>query len=335
MINIAVVGIGFMGATHYHAAKSVSGARVSAIVTRDPKKQRGDWSDIQGNFGPSGGVQDLSGVKVYATLDEALADDSIDLVDICLPTFMHREAACKALEAGKHVLVEKPISISLEDAEAMLAAEERSGRRLFVGQVLRFFPEFAYLKQLIESGEYGALTALHLKRVITKPNWREDDSAAVNGGVVIDLHVHDVDFVQYLFGMPEAVFATGVTTERGDVTYLASQFVFGGGPTVSAHCGAIAAESIPFEHGYDAYFERANISFSSAAGGLRLYTKEGRIDDPPIDRTDGFVRELQYVVDALEGRTSGEILSGRSARNSLRLCHLLTESVKSGKVMAV
>src|SRR5690606_26438988 len=150
MINIAVVGIGFMGATHFIAARELKGARVSAIVTRDPKKQKGDWSDVRGNFGSGGGVQDLSGVKVFASLEEALADDEIDLVDICLPTAMHKEAVCKALEAGKDVLVEKPISITLEDADEILRAQRRSGRRLFVGQVLRFFPQFAYLKRLVE-----------------------------------------------------------------------------------------------------------------------------------------------------------------------------------------
>ena len=281
-------------------------------------------------------MQDLSGVKVYASLDEALADDSIDLIDICLPTAMHRSTVIKSLEAGKHVLVEKPISITLEDADAMLEAEERSGRRLFVGQVLRFFPQFSYLKKLIDSGEFGALTALHLKRVISQPNWREDDSAEANGGIVIDLHVHDADFVQYLFGMPKAVFASGVTNDRGDVSYLASQYLYGpGGPTVSSHCGALAAQSIPFEHGYDAYFERANISYSSVDDTIRLYTDDGRTDNPPIDITDGFVQELQYVVDALLGEESGELLSGRSARESLRLCHLATESVRSGQIASV
>ena len=205
-----------------------------------------------------------------------------------------------------------------------------------MAQVLRFFPQFAYLKRLLESGEYGALRALHLKRVISQPDWREDNSAEVNGGIVVDLHVHDADFVQYLFGMPEAVFASGVTNDKGEVIYLASQYLYGpGGPTVSAHCGALASESIPFEHGYDAYFEKANVSYSSVSDVIHLYTKEGRIDNPPIDMTDGFVGELQYVVDALSGKQSGEVLSGRSARNSLLLCHLATESVKSGRVTAV
>lgn len=336
MINIAVVGIGFMGTTHFLAAKSVAGARVGAIVTRDPRKQRGDWSRIQGNFGSGGGVQDLSDVTVYESLNEVLADESIDLVDICLPTKMHPDTVVRSLEAGKNVLVEKPISIDLEGAEAILAAERRTGRRLFVGQVLRFFPTFDLVKTLMEKGTYGALRAIHLKRVITKPDWRGSDGAEANGGIVIDLHVHDADFVQYLFGMPKAVFASGVQNDRGDVSYLAAQYLYGqGGPTVSVHCGALAAASIPFEHGYDAYFDEANVSHSSVDGKVRLYTHDGAEENYPVDETDGFVRELQYVVDSLVGKESGEKLSGESGRNSLLLCHLATESVKTGRIVEV
>lgn len=103
MVHIGIVGIGFMGMTHYKAMAQVKGGQVAALVSRDPKKRAGDWRDIQGNFGDSGGVQDLSGVRCYETLDELLADGEIDLVDICLPTTLHVETSIRALAAGKHV----------------------------------------------------------------------------------------------------------------------------------------------------------------------------------------------------------------------------------------
>ncbi|HEX6972105.1 MAG TPA: Gfo/Idh/MocA family oxidoreductase, partial [Limnochordia bacterium] len=222
-MNIGIVGIGFMGTTHYKAALSLTGARVGAIVTRDPKKKTGDWRHIRGNFGEGGGVQDLTGVTVYDRLEALLADPSIDLVDLCLPTRLHPSAAIQALEAGKHVLVEKPIALTLEEADRMLDAATRNQRRLFVGQVLRFFPEFALIKRLAESGEYGALLGLHLKRVISKPDWGSGDwfsRAEETGGPVIDLHIHDADFVQYLFGMPDRIGAGGFVSPDGQVLYL-------------------------------------------------------------------------------------------------------------------
>ena len=334
MVNIGIVGMGFMGTTHYQAAKGLKGGRVGAIVTRDPKKKRGDWSDVKGNLGTGGGQEDLTGVSVYDSLDELLKDDSIDLVDICLPSAMHKDAVIQALEAGKDVLVEKPIALTVEDADEMIATAERTGRKLMVGHVLRFFPEFRYVKTRVEQGDYGPLTALHLKRVIAERDWKTSDRARSNGGIVIDLLVHDADFAQFVAGMPKEVFATGVRNELGHIVYVAVQFVYPQGPTISVHCGGIAVESIPFEHAFDAYFEGATISFNSSTG-LRIYTPEGRSEAPEVGKVDNFTAQLQYAVDTVAGKEDGSVLSPRSARNSLRLCHLVRESVAAGRPVAV
>ena len=129
MIGIGIVGIGFMGMTHYLAARGLSGARVAALCSRDPKKRTGDWTSIRGNFGPPGGMMDLSGIDVYERFDDLLMDRDITLVDLCVPNDEHASMAIQALEAGKHVLVEKPIALTVADAEAMLAASRASGRR--------------------------------------------------------------------------------------------------------------------------------------------------------------------------------------------------------------
>ena len=334
MVNIGIVGMGFMGTTHYQAAKGVNGGRVAAIVTRDPKKKTGDWSNVKGNLGTGGGREDLSGVKVYDTLDELLRDDTIDLVDICLPTKLHPDAVLQALAAGKHVLVEKPIALRLEDAQAMIDAADRAGKKLMVGHVLRFFPEFRYVKTRVEQGDYGRLTALHLKRVISQPDWKTSDRANENGGIVIDLLVHDADFAQFVAGMPRAVYATGVRNDHGHIAYVAGQFIYDGGPTVSVHCGGIAVGSIPFEHAYDAYFEGATISFNSSTG-LRIYTPEGKAEAPEVGKVDNFTAQIQYAVDTVAGKVDGSTLSAASAKNSLRLCHLVRESVETGRAVAV
>ena len=159
MVRVGIAGIGFMGVTHYKALKHVEGAKVTAIFTRNPKKLAGDWREVKGNFGEAGGVEDLTGVKRHDTLEVLLSDREVDLVDLCLPTDLHPPAALAALAAGKHVLVEKPIALTVADAEEMIAAAERAGRLLMVGQVLRFFPEFAYLYQCEDRGEYGDLLA--------------------------------------------------------------------------------------------------------------------------------------------------------------------------------
>jgi predicted dehydrogenase len=138
-----------MGMIHYLASRNLKDAQVAAICSRDQKKLAGDWRSIQGNFGPRGEMMDLSGIKKYRDLDALLADKDIDLIDVCNPTHLHPATAIKALEAGKHVLVEKAIALDTKDADTMLAAAKKANRLLMVAHVLPFFPEFAYAADVI------------------------------------------------------------------------------------------------------------------------------------------------------------------------------------------
>ena len=157
MIGIGIVGIGFMGMIHYLAAGKAAGARVVALCSRDPKKLAGDWTSIQGNFGPRGSQMDLSGVACYRDFEALLADPKVDLVDLCVPNDAHGRMAIQALQAGKHVLVEKPIALQTAEADAMVAAAAAAGKQLMVGHVLPFFPEFAFALEAVQSGRYGPL----------------------------------------------------------------------------------------------------------------------------------------------------------------------------------
>ncbi|MFO0952281.1 MAG: Gfo/Idh/MocA family oxidoreductase [Isosphaeraceae bacterium] len=214
MVGIGIVGIGFMGMIHYHAASRVAGARVAALCTRDPRKLAGDWTSIQGNFGPRGSMMDLSAHKLYADPDELFADPSVDLVDLCVPNDDHARLAIRALEAGKHVLVEKPIAVSPADAEAMLATARERGRLLMVAHVLPFVPEFAFAAEAVRSGRYGALRAGHLTRIIARPDWSSAiKDVAKTGGPAVDLHIHDTHFLGLLCGVPRGVRSRGIVEE--------------------------------------------------------------------------------------------------------------------------
>ena len=200
MIKIGIVGIGFMGMIHYYGIQRIKGAEVVAICTRDKKKLAGDWTGIQGNFGPRGGMEDLSHIRKYSEIDELLADQEVELVDICLPTHLHKSVSMASLNAGKHTLVEKPISIDIDDANEIVELAEETDKLFMVAHVLPFFPEYAYAKQLVEGGKYGALLGAHFKRIISKPNWSRDIAdIEKSGGPGIDLHIHDTHFIQLLF----------------------------------------------------------------------------------------------------------------------------------------
>ncbi len=335
MIRVGLAGIGFMGTTHFKAYPQVDGAQVTAIFTRDAKKLAGDWTGIRGNFGAAGGIQDLEGIKKYDQLDALLADPEIDLVDLCLPTYLHRELAIRALEAGKHVLVEKPIALTLEDADAMIAAAQRTGRLLMVAQVLRFWPEFAAIKDVMDGGAYGSLRAAHFKRVISRPDWSGDSwftDPAKTGGAVLDLHIHDTDFVQYLFGPPAAVCSSGCVSNGSQVDYLVTEYQFPGrNLCVTAQSGALAMKGLEFEHGFDVYFERAMLRHnSSTISRLELYTEDGTVTELKPRLADAFVEQLRTAVQGVQSGTLPPAISAESARSSLRTVLAEAESVRSG-----
>lgn len=350
MVGIGICGIGFMGMIHYLAARKVPGARVTAISTRDPKKLAGDWSSIRGNFGPRGGQMDLSGVNRHAEYDDLLADPSVQLVDLCVPNDRHAEMAIQALRAGKHVLVEKPIALTVEEADAMLAAARENHRLLMVAHVLPFFPEFAYALQAARSGRYGAIRAAHLMRVISRPDWSSGIAEVQrSGGPAIDLHIHDTHFIGLLCGVPTAVHARGVV-EDGAVVHLTTQYLYdggdGAGPAVSALSGALSMKGREFAHGFDLYFERATLSFEFASLGgqghlaipLSVILPDGSVQHPEVgggDPVDAFTAELRLAVEgATTGREPPE-LAGDLARQALAICQAEVESVKSRKLAKI
>jgi len=337
MVNIGIIGIGFMGVTHYKAIEKVKGGRVTALCTRDAKKLKGDWRAVQGNFGGGGGTQDLSGIACYNTIEGLLADPKIDLVDICLPTNMHTEVTLAALSAGKHVLLEKPIALSTKDADRMIGAADKRGLRFMVAHVLRYFPEFVLVKELIDAGRYGPVLAAHFKRIISRPTWWDAKDLERTGGPAIDLHIHDADFIRYLFGMPTAVAVNGYLGRGGTVEYQNTHYHFDGHDmAVNAEGGWLAQQGCPFEHGYDVYFEDATLKFNSSWGqSPQLLTKDGKVQRPRVPKKDGFVGELQEAVDAVRQGRDSSVLAARSGRDSLHLCLREIQAIKSGRKVKV
>lgn len=340
MVRIGIVGLGFMGRIHFLAAQRLKGAKLTAVCSRDKTKLAGDWTNTRGNFGPEPGHVDLSGLRKYERYDDLLADPDIDLIDVCNPTHLHPEFAVKALEAGKHVLVEKAIALTTADADQMLAAAKRAGKLLMVAHVLPFFPEFKFAAEAVRGGTYGKLLAAHFTRVISKPDWSaEMADAAKTGGPAVDLHIHDTHFIGLLCGVPKQLFASGVV-DGNAVNYLTTSYLYGpGGPAVTCSSGAVATAGRPFVHGYELYLERATLAYSSGGPPLTLYTQDGTATQPALagggDPISAFTDELQAAVEAVKSGQGSDLLSGQLARDALHLCHLECQSVKSGAIMDV
>lgn len=348
-VRIGIIGIGFMGMTHFEAAKKVTGGKVTAIATRSEKKRNGDWSDIQGNFGPRGSAQtDLSGVKTYSDYHDLLADPEIDLVHVCLPTERHESVSIEALQAGKHVLVEKPIAIELDVAERMLHAAREAGKLLMVAQVLPFFPEFRWARECVQGGQYGKLLGASFRRVITTPDWSDDLSDFRRlGGWGIDLHIHDNHYIGLLCGVPRKVFSRGLLKE-GLVNHVSTQYVYDDPElTVSCISGGIAAGQLKFAQSFELFLEQATLQFDVGTYGddwvvnrpLTVIPDEGPVETPDPGGSGewcaAFTDEIQSAVDAVLSGEEPQILSGKLACDALKLCYAEAESIRTGEPVPV
>ena len=347
MTRIGIIGVGFMGYTHFEGIRDLTGASVTAIATRDPKKRSGDWTGIQGNFGPPGGQVDVSEMKCYDDYRELLADPEIDLVDVCLPTDKHFNVVMESLAAGKPTLVEKPISVSLEEARQMVTAANEANVPLMVAHVLPFFPEFQFAAQAIASAEFGKLRAGHFKRVICRPDWSSDMSDFRKlGGWGIDLHIHDNHFIAHACGKPQSVTSSGLLQDDMVNHVHTTYFYDDDGPTISAVSGGIAASGLAFGHGFDLYFDDATIVFDAGtyAGEwvvnrpLSVVRNDGTVKAVDLAGSDkwcaAFTQELKTAVDHLNGAAAGP-LSAQLALDALKICYAEAESMRSGKRVSV
>lgn len=346
MLKVGLAGVGFMSWIHYLAYQQVRGIQLAAICSRDAKKRAGDWRGIQGNFGPPGEQIDVSKMKAYASVDELLNDSTIDLIDNCLPPHLHAEVSMRALQAGKHVFVEKPMALTAAECNKMVAVAKKAGKQILVGHVLPYFPEYAHARKVIDSGKFGKVIGGSFKRVISDPLWLKDfyDPRRV-GGPLVDLHVHDAHFIRLLFGMPTAVFSQG--RMRGEVVeYCNTLFQFADPSlAVNATSGVINQQGRPFTHAYEIHLEKATMHFDFAAFSdvaelmpLKIVTSTGKVIRPDLgdgNPVRGFEGEIREVVRAIGTGQPSAILSGELARDAIVLCHRQADSVRRGKLVKV
>lgn len=336
-MKVGIAGLGFMGMVHYLTYKKTPGVEVVAVCDVKAERLDGDWTDVQGNFGPKGEHVDLSGVRCYDSLDNLLADTGVDLVDLTLPPSLHADAAVAALHAGKHVFCEKPMSLHPTDCGRMEEAASDSDRMLQIGHVLPYFPEYEWAYQAATSGRYGELRGGAFRRVISDPSWLGDYwNPGLVGGPMYDLHIHDAHFVRLLFGMPNQVVSRGRL--RGEVAeHWHSLFTCDDDCVVEVTSGTTDQQSRAFDHGFELHFDSATLLFEFAvidgegtylcpptalteAGAERVALGDG---DPMI----AFERELNAMLTGLRSGVAADPLSPAFASDAVRICDMQRESL--------
>jgi len=272
------------------------------------------------------------GVEVFRDREELF--ERCDAVDICLPTFLHCEAAAAAAAAGRHVLCEKPLAMSVAEAEEIIRACGEAGVLLMTAHCLRFWPEYMFLEESAGGGEHGALLELSCRRFGGFPGWASGGwlgDAEKSGGPAVDLHIHDADFIAHVAGLPAAVRSGEVRTEN--VWSVFSEFVYEDGPRARAEAGWFLKEGYTFRQGYRAVFESAVIEFSSdrAEAPLVIY-REGAVPELPVPPPgDAYVRQLEYFTDCVLSGRWPERSDGRAGLEALRLALAARESARLGE----
>lgn len=332
MIKVGIWGCGGISSFHRRAYDELekSGEGVKLVALCDINKENFN-KEMKINISDSQ-EKPLPVIKnCYTDIDDMLKSEELDLVDICLPTFLHKEASLKILEKGINVLVEKPMAVSGSDCDEMLNAAKKSKGRLMVGQCVRFMKHYSFLKKIVENEKYGRLISAEFSRLSQYPAWRIGKSDADKaGGVIFDMHIHDVDFVQYIFGTPKEIFAVSANNQS-DCDTVSTLFKYDKGFVhIKADWGL--PQSFEFTTPYRVNFERAAVEFNGKDKILLYKDNECTIIDE-IEITQNYIREeIAYLIDIIKNNKKNIINPPEASAESVKLAEKIFESAKFGSV---
>lgn len=325
MIRIGLIGAGFMGNMHAACYKALEAEGVQLTAVADSRTAQAE------------ALAQKYGARVYTSGMELIQDPKIDAVDICLPTDLHTVHAVAAMRAGKHVFVEKPVCFLEEEMQLMLQTEAETGVKVQVGQLIRFWNEYVWLKKVVDSQVYGKLQSGVFKRLSGRPAWAADNwlsDPARSGSVAVEMHIHDVDYIRYILGEPDRVKSEAFRDENGVIQHILTLFGYGHDVGISVEACWDYPVSYPFNGAFRVKFEKATVEYDH--GTLTVYPEDGQPFTPDlpaecqvnadvqgnISSLGSYYNELKYFVEWLNGKhdaTIAPVIEGiRSVKLALK-----------------
>lgn len=318
MLKVALVGVGGISGAHIPVWDAMEDAELVALCDIRPERME-RYADTK---------------HCYTDFDEMLEKEQIDILDITLPTYMHVDFACKAMEKGINVLTEKPISLKVEDVARAYSTAERNNVKFMVAQVLRFWPEYSYIREVYQSGKYGKLLSGSMTRIGSAPknswnNWFLDEK--LSGLVPFDLHIHDLDFLVYSFGDPKS--CKSYRNRQKDQDFFNAIYDYGDF-FITCQSGWYASP-YPFTAEYRFQFEDAVIS--TEGGPLKVYERGGNIltltggdqDDKgdnlgyTVPQSNAYADEIHYFFDCVKNNKPVEKVQPHSLETVINTLHSL------------
>lgn len=319
MLKAAILGFGGMG--HCHASQYGAQKNVQLVAVCDIDKSKFHLENVELNFGDSGS-SDVNSMNCYLSYEELIkGEPDLDYIDICLPSDLHCEYACRAMEDGFNVLCEKPMALNTKDCEKMIKTSYDTGKLLMIAQCLRFDESFNEITKAYKSGKYGKLLRFSLKRMGSFPGgWFRDVKRS--GGALMDLHIHDCDFIMHLLGKPDAIRANGVVVKSGGIDDLSVDFVYNDGPIVM---GESSWARPSWSCGMAAIFEEATIDVTG--GKVMVYQMDKPVKEIKLPgKGNCYFHEIAYFADCVKKGVRPEIASIESTRDTITV---LEQEVKS------
>lgn len=273
MLRVGLIGCGGIGAVHARCWLGM-GKKAGLVAIADTYTAKAEAL--------TAGYD----IQIYTDAVEMMEKEELDVVDICVPTFLHADYVIGAMKYVKNIIVEKPICLNEEEAQKLLEAEKASGALIQVGHATRFNDAYRYLKELVDSGKYGKVIAGSFSRISPRPVWMKGhDEMDRTGTMALDLHIHDVDYVRYLMGRePDEVSAQAVKDEKGIVQHIWTEYRFGS-TVLTAEGSWDYPVQMPFAKTYRVRLEKAALLLD-ANGVLTVYPDAGESYVPELGKKE-------------------------------------------------
>lgn len=333
MLKYGIIGFGGLAKVHFgnteELGKIHDDIKLVAICDVDETKFT---TNVATNLGDDNTSLDLSAYNLYTDAKEMLEKEELDFVITAIPTYLHDTVAIMAMEKGIHVFSEKPMAITMERGKKMLEAAKANNVKLMIGQCVRYFPEYVALKDLIDSGKYGKVIKAEFSRISPAPTWGWENwymDGEKSGGAALDLHVHDVDYVNYVFGKPKSMYAIA-TNEVSLHDSMTTLFDYGDKAVVVTgdwgHCA-----TYPFTPSYRVRFEKATLE-KTVDGKVMLYTNE-EAKEVQIEDGNGYLREVADFVSCIKEDRESKVNPPEATLVTLEMAFAEKESADNHKIV--
>ena len=339
MIRVGLVGYGFMGKMHAECY-TAAGARIVSLADVEADRREEAAAKL--------------GCESFDSIEALLNGPEVDAVDICTPTYLHEEHVLAAAAAGKHIFCEKPLSLKLESCERMVSAAKAAEVKLMVGHVVRFWPDCVVLKSVLDSGRLGRPIWASARRLSPPATWAWQgwlQDPARSGGAILDLHIHDLDFLAWILGRPKQIASSGIKTETGAYDTALTMCIghANGGSSHAEGCLAMP-DGFPFTNQLLVVCEKGSVLFDLTASPSLVVRPAGAPEEYPevpapvagsaaaggnVSSLGGYYNEIVYFLNCLSENKQPETITPEEAAYAVRLCLAATESAETGKVVEV